>query len=72
MATFSCGTGGNGYLNQTGGVLNVNGVLRIGDGSTGVYNLAKGSANIGGEFWIGQGGTGNGTLNPEWNCCRYQ
>jgi len=60
---FLIGTGGTGFMNQTGGVLNVNGVLRIGDGSTGVYNLAKGSANVGGEFWIGQSGTGNGTLN---------
>jgi autotransporter-associated beta strand protein len=60
---FLIGTGGNGFMNQTGGVLNSTSRLRIGDGSTGVYNLAGGSASVGSEFWIGQSGTGNGTLN---------
>ena len=60
---FLIGTGGTGFMNQTGGVLNSTSRLRIGDGSTGVYNLAGGSASVGSEFWIGQSGTGNGTLN---------
>ena len=61
---FLIGTGGIGYMNQTGGVLNVNGgLMRVGDGSTGVYNLAGGSVNDGSDLWIGQSGTGNGTLN---------
>jgi len=65
------GVDGTGTFNQTGGVVNVNGWLRLGEltGSTGVYNLSAGTVNANLMCRIGEesGGTmnisGNAVMN---------
>jgi len=60
---FLIGTGGTGFMNQTGGVVNINnGNFRVGDGTTATYNMAGGSLTNFGELWVAQGG-GSGTIN---------